>query len=83
MMNDPTNSAITANTSRNVLKNDNACWIWSWDSLVAAAPVMAWVWAGRRREMALTSCGWETRGRPCTRMPENMPGWPTSRAAVA
>ena len=71
----------TANTSRKVLKR--ACWIWSWVSLVAAAPVMAWVWAGRRREMARTSCSWATPGRPCTRMPENLPGWPSSRAAVA
>ena len=57
MMNDPTNRAITANTIRNVVKNDSPCWIWSCDSLVAASPVMASVWAGSRARMACDHLG--------------------------
>ena len=68
MMNEPTNRAITANTIRNVVKNDSPCWIWSCDSLVAASPVMASVWAGSRARMASTTSVCETPGAACTRM---------------
>ena len=70
MMNEPTNRAITANTSRNTVKNEMPCWIWSCDSLVAAAPVMTSVWAGRRGRMASATWCWDTPGSACTRMAE-------------
>ncbi len=57
MMNEPTNRAITANTIRNVVKNDRPCWIWSCDSFVAASPVMASMWAGSRARIALHHLG--------------------------
>ena len=52
------------------MKNEMPCWIWSCDSLVAAAPVMASVWAGNRARMAWTTWCCETPGSACTRIAE-------------
>ena len=59
MMNDPTKSAMSANTSRNVLKMPMIFWNASWLSAVNSLPVMASVPEGITDATRVVSSLWE------------------------
>ncbi len=84
MMNEPTSSAITPKTSRNVLKNRSASLMSFWLSFVISAPVRTSTFFSPvsvcLRLRATWSC--DTPESAFTRISSTLPGCPSTRLAV-
>ena len=78
----PTNSAMPANASRNVLKNDRNELVASADFCACSAPVRTWVPGGRIVLISFTSFWGDTPARAEARMSSSLPCLSNSRWAV-
>jgi hypothetical protein len=74
MMNEPTMRAMTANTSRNVLKKDTNSPMASWVSLVISSPVRTSTASGTTATMASRTSTWLTPSWARTEMESSFPG---------
>ena len=85
MMNEPTNRAMIAKISRNVVKKPRPCSIWFCCSLISLSPVITWTPRSIDRRLDLTDqlLPGSTPGFAATAMPSSWPGVPLTRCASA